>query len=350
MSQNENLFFKQVFDEETSTYTYFLADRSTGQSIVIDPVLGQAQRDLEIIKSNNFKLKYIIETHVHADHITGAALLKKSTNAQIVLSSKSESKFADILAKDDQSFEYENFQFKTLHTPGHTHTCSSIYSEGMVFTGDTLLINGCGRTDFQSGSSEQLYDSITQKLFTLPEETKVYPGHDYNKKTQSTIKVEQETNSRIGNKKSKEDFVKTMEDLNLDPPKKIEESVPANMKCGLQFEEVQNTERGIREISTQDTFKNKEAFTLVDVRRADEWSGELNHIPDTKLITLGEDLTKFLKESPTHGNYIFVCRSGNRSGTAALEAQSLGFKHVFNMIGGMIQWNQESLPTQTSKD
>lgn len=229
--QNDIHFF-QLFEAESSTYTYLIADASSKEAALIDPVIETFERDLQLVSELNLKLKYTLETHIHADHITGASEIRKRTGALAAVSKESKVECADILLTDGQELNLGLKKIKVITTPGHTNTCISYYFEGMVFTGDALLIRGTGRTDFQQGSSANLYDSVHQKLFTLPETTRVYPGHDYKGQTASTIALEKKFNPRLGSNKSKEDFVKIMAELKLALPKKINEAVPANMVCG----------------------------------------------------------------------------------------------------------------------
>ena len=228
----QGLIFRQLFDYETWTYTYLLADAESGEAILIDTVREQANRDLTLLKELELRLKYILDTHVHADHVTGAAILKAATGAKSGISKVAEVNAADVPLSDGQELTFGRFKLKVLSTPGHTNTCMSFYTEGRVFTGDTLLIRDVGRTDFQQGSNEKIYESITMKLFALPLETLVYPAHDYRGYEESTILEEKEFNSKVGNKTSFEDFRKKMEAMKLEPPKRLQIAVPANMRGG----------------------------------------------------------------------------------------------------------------------
>lgn len=229
---NQKNIFYQLFEHESSTYTYLIADSVTQEAAIIDPVLETADRDLKLIEELGLKLKYILETHIHADHITGAAKIREKTGAKTAVSEKSQVTCADILLKDGHELLLGDKKIKALATPGHTDSCMSFFFEDKIFTGDALLIRGTGRTDFQQGSSERLYDSVHQKLFSLPETVQVYPAHDYKGQTSSSIGIEKKFNPRLGSGKSKNDFVKIMSELKLAQPKKIHEAVPANMACG----------------------------------------------------------------------------------------------------------------------
>lgn len=224
--------FYQLFEPESSTYTYLIADPETKEAALIDPVLEKVDRDLQLIKELDLKLKYVLDTHIHADHITGAGEIRRRTGAKTAVSECARITCADLLLKDGEELFLGKRKIRALTTPGHTDSCMSFLLEDRVFTGDALMIRACGRTDFQQGSAEKLYESVHDKLFTLPEDTKVYPGHDYKGQTASTIGMEKKFNPRLGQGKSKEEFVAIMANLKLDPPKKIKVAVPANLACG----------------------------------------------------------------------------------------------------------------------
>lgn len=229
---NKNLIFRQLFDYETFTYTYLLAESVSREAILIDTVKEQASRDLEILAELGLKLKYTLDTHVHADHVTGASKLRSATGAKTALSKNAGVTCADIALEDGQELRFGNFSIKAIATPGHTDTCMSFYSEGMVFTGDTLFVRDVGRTDFQQGSNEKMFASIREKLFSLPAETLVYPGHDYRGRMVSTIQEEAELNPKIGSKHSFDHFKAEMMAMKLGPPKRLHVAVPANLRCG----------------------------------------------------------------------------------------------------------------------
>ena len=229
---NTNLIFRQLFDYETWTYTYLLADATTKEAVLIDTVKEQVSRDLRILAELGLKLKFVLETHVHADHITGASDLREKTGARVGVSAAAGISCADLPLKENDTIPFGEFRLKVLATTGHTNTCLSYYMDGMVFTGDTLFIRDVGRTDFQQGSNEKMYENISQKLFSLPEATKVYPGHDYKGELHSTIAEEKAHNIKLGGGKSLKEFSKLMQEMKLGPPKKIHIAVPANLQCG----------------------------------------------------------------------------------------------------------------------
>ncbi len=226
------ILFRQLFEKSSSTYTYLLADPESQEGILIDPVKETIERDLKLLKELNIALKYILDTHVHADHITSSSELKEKTGAQIVLGKATNVECADILLADQEELKFGGLTIKAIATPGHTNGCTSYLCESYLFSGDTLLIRGNGRTDFQEGSSETLFHSVREKLFTLPDSTIVFPGHNYDGHLMSTIGEEKAHNPRLGLNKSFEEFKEIMENLNLAEPKKIDIAVPANLKCG----------------------------------------------------------------------------------------------------------------------
>ena len=227
------MFIRQLFDRETSTYTYLIADEVSNEAAIIDPVKEQLDRDILLIEQLGFNLKYTLETHVHADHITSSGQMRDKFGSKVVLHENSGAKCADMLLKDGDELTLGDIVIKAIHTPGHTNADLSFLVEDYIFTGDALLVRDCGRTDFQAGSSSTLYNSINDKIFSLDEKTTIYPGHDYYGFTASTVKEEKLFNNRLGNGKTEDEFVEIMANLDLALPKKIKESVPGNTNCGL---------------------------------------------------------------------------------------------------------------------
>eukprot|EP00339_Tiarina_fusa_P011235 CAMPEP_0117032396 /NCGR_PEP_ID=MMETSP0472-20121206/23226_1 /TAXON_ID=693140 ORGANISM="Tiarina fusus, Strain LIS" /NCGR_SAMPLE_ID=MMETSP0472 /ASSEMBLY_ACC=CAM_ASM_000603 /LENGTH=233 /DNA_ID=CAMNT_0004741023 /DNA_START=266 /DNA_END=967 /DNA_ORIENTATION=+ len=226
---------KQLFDNDSSTYTYLLWDEATKDAVLVDPVDIQVDRDLAEIKDLGLNLVYGINTHAHADHITGTGILKQKVEGVKSIISESSGAAADIKINSGDKIFFGSRFIEARATPGHTEGCMSYVADdqSFVLTGDTLLIQGCGRTDFQGGSASNLYESVHQQLFSLPDSAIVYPAHDYKSRTQSSIAVEKETNPRLGATKTKDEFIEIMANLNLSYPKKIDVAVPANMRCGV---------------------------------------------------------------------------------------------------------------------
>ncbi len=337
----------QLFDPQSSTYTYLLSDEKAGLAILIDPVLEMVERDLELLEQLGLKLDLVLETHIHADHITGAGQLKERTGCRIGVSAAAKTD-ADLQLTDGQVIEVGSLKLKVLATPGHTDSCLSFYMEGSVFTGDALLIRGCGRTDFQEGSPQRLYQSVHKKLFSLPPDTKVFPAHDYKGRPFSTIALERRLNPRLGGNRDEAEFARIMGELRLELPKKIHQAVPANLNLGRKsggrvLKPVLN--QNIPEIAPREVFDQLgQDFILIDVRRSEEFNGELGHVRGARLIPLGPDLMRFLEATPRHQEIVFTCRSGARSGQATALSRDFGFPHTMNLAGGMLLWNELQLP------
>ena len=230
------MIFEQLFDKKSSTYTYILSSGQGREALIIDPVLEHTDRYLKLLDKLQLKLVKVIDTHIHADHITGLNELSNRTNCTKIMGDNSKSEVIDLRVKEDEKIEIDNINLKVIYTPGHTDCSYSFLMNDRVFTGDTLLINGTGRTDFQNGSARQQYDSIFNKLLKLPEKTIIFPAHDYNGKKNSTIGSEIKNNPRL-QVNSIDQYVEIMNNLNLDNPKMMDVAVPANLK-GLTLNQV----------------------------------------------------------------------------------------------------------------
>ena len=225
------MLFRQLFDRESCTYTYLLADENTREGVLIDSVQELGERDCSLLEELDIKLKYILETHIHADHITGVKKIKEKTAAQFALSRESAHHQADLLLGDGDTLNFGGHQLQAIAVPGHTKTCMAYLCNNMVFTGDALFIRGCGRTDFQGGSPEQLYNSIHTQIYSMPDKTLIYPGHDYNGRTVSSVGEEKNFNPRLKLTRSAQDFHNIMNDLNLPYPKLMDKAVKRNLNC-----------------------------------------------------------------------------------------------------------------------
>ena len=230
------MIFKQLFEKQSYTYTYLLGCPTTGQAILLDPVLETVERDLDVIKELGLTLHSALETHIHADHITGGVKLRALTDCKIAGAALDNLSCRDIGIKEGEAFKVGDITLHPLFTPGHTATHHAYLidngTQKMLFSGDALLIEACGRTDFQEGDAGTLYDSVKTKFFTLPGETLVYPGHDYDDRTVSTIAQERQRNPRLTDSIEREQFIKIMDNLDLPYPHKIEYALPGNKQCG----------------------------------------------------------------------------------------------------------------------
>jgi glyoxylase-like metal-dependent hydrolase (beta-lactamase superfamily II) len=228
------MIFRQLFEPETFTYTYLLGCERTRRAVLIDPVASEVDSYFGLFRQLDLKLIYTLETHVHADHITGSGLLRDRLGSKSVVHRDAGAMCADLLITDGVLLQVGDIEIEVRHTPGHTNGCVSYVVGDRVFTGDALFIGGCGRTDFQQGDAGRLYDSIHGKLFTLPPDTLVYPGHDYHGNTVSTIGREMAENPRLGGGRTREEFIEIMGKLNLPYPKFIDQALPANQACGRE--------------------------------------------------------------------------------------------------------------------
>jgi sulfur dioxygenase len=230
------MIFRQLFEPQSSAFTYLIGCDQTREAVLIDPVLETVDRDLALLAELGLTLKYTLETHIHADHVTGADRLRDETGAKAAVPEKSGASQVDLAVREGEAIAIGELRLEPLYTPGHTNDHHAyLLRDGdgaRVFTGDALMIDGCGRTDFQNGDAATLYRSVHDKLFALPDETLVYPGHDYQQRRVSSIGQERARNPRLGGGKTIEEFVAIMEGLNLPRPKKMDIAVPANLECG----------------------------------------------------------------------------------------------------------------------
>jgi len=336
-STHPSLIVKQLIDRETCTYTYLLIDQVTQEAALIDGVKEQFNRDLQVIEELGIELLYTIETHVHADHVTSSGMIRQNTGAKIVFGYAADIKTIDIAIKDDEELPLGSYTIKAISTPGHTNGCMSYYVDGMVFTGDALFIRGCGRTDFQQGDPAILYESITQKLFSLPNETLVYPCHDYNGRTESTIGEEKRWNPRAGQDHTKEQFIHIMNNLNLAIPKKINEAIPANTNCGINF----NPHYYLHEDFSMDELykvwvQNNSDELIVDSRTPEEFAE--GHVPRCRNIPLGTE-EQYFEELRHYKSVYLYCRSGRRSQTAFTNLSIMGLDNLICIShSGMPDW------------
>jgi len=356
------MIFRQLFDPQSSTYTYLLADPGTREAVLIDPVFEQVQRDGALVDELGLKLVATLETHVHADHVTGAWLLRERFGSAIVLSAASGAQGADRYLKEGERVAFGARALEARATPGHTNGCTTYVLDdlSMAFTGDALLIRGCGRTDFQQGSAAALFRSVRGKIFSLPEACMVYPAHDYRGATASSIGEEKRYNPRLAEHVGEGDFIGYMSHLGLAHPKQIDVAVPANLQCGRpdaaaprpaapDWAPLTLTFAGIWELEPEWLEEHLDEVQVVDVREADEFHGVLGRIAGARLVPLGQlaaEAAALAKEKPV----VTVCRSGARSAQATVILRKAGLVNVANLAGGMLRWRAQRLPVEGATD
>jgi sulfur dioxygenase len=361
------LVFRQLFDAQSSTYTYLLGDSESGEALLIDPVFEHEHRDLALLRELGLRLVATLETHVHADHVTGAWLLKRSCGSQILLSHDSAAHNADRLLRHGDRVAFGTRHLEVRATPGHTSGCLTYVLDDhrMAFTGDSLLIRGCGRTDFQQGSPNLLYASVKDQILSLPPECLLYPAHDYRGLTVTSVAEERRFNPRLGGDVNLADFSGYMNNLGLPHPKLIDIAVPANLRCGRPSGDAATPQEpawapltytfsGIWEIqpaTLQERIAGQHAgeIQLIDVREPQEFSDALGHIRQARLLPLSELATR-MAEIDKGRPVVTVCRSGARSAQATVLLQKSGFTEVANLAGGMLRWRAELLPVESGSD
>jgi glyoxylase-like metal-dependent hydrolase (beta-lactamase superfamily II)/rhodanese-related sulfurtransferase len=350
------MIFRQLFDQVSSTYTYLLADDHTHEAVLIDCVFEQHARDAALLRELGLTLLCTLDTHCHADHVTGAWLMKTELGSRIGLSAEYDAANVDLPLAHGSLIRFGAEQLETRATPGHTAGCLSFVTTNheMVFTGDALLVRGAGRTDFQGGDASLLFRSIREQLFSLPADCVVWPAHDYDGRTSSTIGEERAFNPRIGGGAREEDFVGYMRNLGLPHPKQIAVAVPANMRAGEPDDgaatsvpawgPVVRTYAGIPEIDPEWVARHRDHVHVVDVRTAVEFDGELGHIAGAQLIPLDE-LRARAAEVPTDKPIVVVCQTGRRAAMGTVILAKAGATRVANLAGGMVRWRDLGLPS-----
>ena len=350
------LIFRQLFDIASSTYTYLLGD--AGEAVLIDPVFEHARRDAALLRELGLRLVATLDTHVHADHVTGAWLLKQRCGSEILLSQAATAVNADRLLVHGDRVAFGGRHLDVRATPGHTAGCLTyvLDDQRMAFTGDSLLIRGCGRTDFQQGSAATLYASVQAQILSLPPECLLYPAHDYRGLTVTSVAEEKRFNPRLGGDVNAFDFAGYMNNLGLPHPKLMDIAVPANLHCGRPEGKVLPPEEprwapltytfsGVWEIDPLDLHERLHTVQLVDVREPREFSDVLGHIRGARLLPLSE-LATHLEGIDKTRPVVVVCRSGARSAQATVLLKSAGFAEVANLAGGMLGWQAEALPVE----
>ncbi len=350
------MIIRQLFDPASSTYTYLLADDATREAVLIDPVWEKHARDLSLLRELEVTLKTTVETHCHADHVTGAWLMKAAVGSAIAMSAAYGAENVDRPLCDGDVIPFGGRALEVRATPGHTSGCLTyvLDDQTMAFTGDCLLIRGAGRTDFQEGDACTMFRSIRERIFTLPDDCLVYPSHDYEGREVSTVREEKRFNPRIGGEAREEDFVGFMRNLGLPHPKQLEVALPANLRCGKPLDgrypltatwgPVFPTYGGILEIDADWVAHHRDAVHVLDVRAPEELAGELGHLEHAQNVPL-DVLREKVSDVPRDRPVVAVCQSGKRSAMATLILMKAGFDRVANVSGGLIRWRHLGLPS-----
>jgi glyoxylase-like metal-dependent hydrolase (beta-lactamase superfamily II)/rhodanese-related sulfurtransferase len=349
------MLFRQLLDTTSNTFTYLIADEGTCDALLIDPVFERHARDAALLRELGLKLRFTVDTHLHADHVTGAWLMKDAFGSQIAVSRRSGAAGADIELGEGDRLTVGRSVLEVRETPGHTSGCITLVTQdrSMAFTGDCLLIRGCGRTDFQEGDARQLYHSITEKIFDLPDDCLVYPAHDYQGRAQSSVGEEKQHNPRVGGRADEGDFVGYMQNLGLPQPAQIDVALPANRRLGrpesdgararAEWGPVTETYAGILEIDSEWVSGHLDELCVLDVRDRHEVADrELGCIPGSLNIPLSE-LRDRIAEVPTERPVVAVCRSGRRSAQATVILRKSGLTDVANLAGGMLRWREAAV-------
>jgi len=350
------LLFRQLFDAETGTFTYLLADVASGEGVLIDPVFEQHARDLSLIQELGITLLTSADTHAHADHVTGSWLMHQATGCGIALAAAAR---AENVTQPLQHGDRVPFGVRWLEvraTPGHTDGCVTyvLDDHSMAFTGDALLVRGCGRCDFQQGDAHTLYRSITEQILSLPEHCLLYPGHDYTGRSMSSVAEELQFNARLGGTANERDFVGYMQNMKLPHPHRIAEALPANLRSGRprgdmapspSWAPVQRSFAGLPELAPSWVAEHSERLTLLDVRSREERSGPDGLLSQSLEIPLPE-LEERLAEIPRDRPVVVLCHSGSRSALATQQLLKAGFAQVANLRGGLSRWAGEGYPLE----
>ncbi|MBM5801388.1 MAG: MBL fold metallo-hydrolase [Cyanobacteria bacterium K_DeepCast_35m_m2_023] len=350
------LLFRQLFDAETGTYSYLLADVASRQGLLIDPVYEQHGRDLALVQELGITVVASLDTHAHADHVTGSWLMQQATGCAIGLAAAVRADNVSLPLHHGNQIPFGARFLSVRATPGHTDGCLTyvLDDQSLAFTGDALLVRGCGRCDFQQGDAHTLYRSITEQILSLPANCQLYPGHDYTGRGMSSVMEEQLYNTRLGGLANERDFVGFMQNMKLPHPHRIAEALPANLRSGQPRDQqlpapawapLQRSFAGLPELAPSWVAAHCSELTLLDVRSHDESSGPDGHIPGSLLIPLPE-LDQRLDEIPRHRPVVVLCHSGSRSALATQQLQKAGVEQVANLRGGLRRWADEGYPLE----
>lgn len=352
------LLLRPCFDSESGTYTYLLADArpgpNQGEGVLIDPVFGQHERDLALIQELGIRLVACLDTHVHADHVSGAWLLHRATGCAIALAAVAGAENVSLPLRHGDRVRFGTRQLEVRATPGHTDGCLTYVLDDhtAAFTGDALLIRGCGRCDFQQGNPHTLFHSIREQLFSLPADCQLYPGHDYNGRSHTSVAEERALNARLGGDASERDFVGFLRNLRLPHPARLAEALPANLRCGRPLLEeaspsddwgpLRRSYAGLPELEPAWVAAHRHSLTLLDVRSREEVQGPDGRVQGSLAIPLPE-LEARLAEIPDERPVVVLCHSGCRSALATQQLEKAGRKRVANLRGGLRAWEAQGL-------
>ena len=332
------MIFRQIFDSVSSTYTYLIASGRGREALIIDPVLEKVDQYINLLNQLDLKLVKVIDTHIHADHISGIAELRDKTNCVTVMGNKTPADVVAMRVSDEEIIKIDGIDLQALYTPGHTSESFSFLMGDRVFTGDTLLIRGTGRTDFQNGDPKDSYNSIFNKLLKLPDQTLVYPAHDYKGEMVSTILEERQFNPRL-QVKSVEEYVDIMNNLNLPDPKMMDVAVPSNLKLGIDLNR-QKVNNGI-EPEEFNKIKKEKNTVLIDLREQNEIDKE-GKLDNSNIVPFPfmHDYIEKNKDSLKNKKILFYCAHGHRSTLAVQISKSYNFGNCFHLIGGLEKWKK----------
>jgi sulfur dioxygenase len=353
-----SLLFRQLFDADTGTYTDLLADSRSAEGVLIDPVYEQHGRDLSLIRELGIRLVASLDTHAHADHVTGSWLMRQATGCAIGLAAAVGAENVTLPLAHGDRVVFGGRHLEVRATPGHTDGCLTFVldDQRLAFSGDALLVRGCGRCDFQQGNAHTLYRSITEQILSLPASCLLYPAHDYTGRDVTSVAEEKAFNARLGGEADERDFVGYMENLRLPHPRRLAEALPANLRSGKPCNEgvspevddwapIERSYAGLPQLGPRWVNGHREAITLVDVRSAEEFNGPEGHIARSRLIPLPE-LQARLGEIPADRPAVILCHSGSRSALATQQLLQAGRQRVANLRGGLRAWQRDGLPIE----
>ncbi len=351
------LLVRQLFDAPTGTFTYLLADGASAEGVLIDPVFEQHERDLALVRELGIQLVACLDTHAHADHVTGSWLMHQASGSAIGLAASARAENVTLPLDDGSRVSFGARWLEVRSTPGHTDGCLTFVldDQRLAFTGDALLVRGCGRCDFQQGDARTLWRSITGRILSLPDACLLYPGHDYTGRGVTSVAEEKAFNARLGGGATERDFVGHMEAMRLPHPHRIAEALPANLRSGrprqpqpaaaAPWAPVRLSYAGLPELPPEWLAEHLEAVTVLDVRSREEFEGPDGRIASSLLIPLPE-LEARASELPAAAPLVLVCHSGSRSALATQQLLKAGRSAVANLRGGLRGWRDAGFPLE----